>query len=196
MREIAKETIELAAGGDICAFEEIYKAFSSTVYTVALGVTRDSRDAEEAAQDVFLKVFRGLKRFNFGSSLGTWIYRITMNTAINVYRSQARRRACGMVDYDEIKDSIPDERDMSGEDIEKRHVAEIVDKLLGEMSPEHRACIVLREIGGLDYKEIADILKIPLNTVRSRLKRARAAMAACAQKPAYRQAVEGINHGL
>ncbi|MCX5680500.1 MAG: sigma-70 family RNA polymerase sigma factor [Candidatus Omnitrophica bacterium] len=189
MREIAKEIIELAAGGDISAFEEIYKAFSSTVYTVALGVTRDSRDAEEVTQDVFLKAFRGLKRFKFGSSLGTWIYRITVNTAINVYRSGARRRAFGMVDYDEIKDSVPDLRNTSKEEIEKRHAAESVDRILKDLSFEHRSCIVLREIEGLDYKEMAQVLGIPINTVRSRLKRARAAMVTCAKR-------EGLNHGL
>ena len=189
MREIAKETIELAAGGNISAFEEIYKAFSSTVYTVALGVTRDGRDAEEATQDVFIKVFRGLKRFKFGSSFGTWIYRITMNTAINIYRSGVRRRAFGMVDYDEVKDSIPDSRNASKEEIERSHAAESVDRILKNMSPKHRLCITLREIEGLDYKEMAQVLGVPLNTVRSRLKRARAAMAASAQK-------EGLNHGL
>jgi len=189
MREIDRETIDLAAGGNISAFEEIYKAFSSTVYTVALGVTRDSRDAEEVTQDVFIKVFRGLKRFNFGSSLGTWIYRITMNTSINSYRSGAKRRAYGVVNYDEIKDSIPDARNASKEEIERSHAADSVDRILKDLSPEYRACVVLREIEGLDYKEMAEVLRIPLNTVRSRLKRARAAMAACGQK-------EGLNHGL
>ena len=184
MREVARETIELAAAGDMSAFEEIYKAFSSTVYTVALGITRNSRDAEEVTQDVFVKVFRGLKRFNFGSSLGTWVYRITTNTAINAYRSGQRRRIFGTADYEELKDSIPDTRDTPKEEAEKRHAAESVDRMLKDLSPEHRSCLVLREIEGLDYKEIAQILRIPLNTVRSRLKRARAAMAACAQKPA------------
>ena len=60
MREIAKATIEMAARGDTTAFEEIYKQCSSTVYTIALGITRNRQDAEEAAQDVFVKVFRGL----------------------------------------------------------------------------------------------------------------------------------------
>ena len=189
MREIAKETIELAAGGNILAFEEIYKAFSSTVYTVALGVTRDSRDAEEATQDVFVKKFKGLKRFRYGSSLGTWIYRITMNTSINIYRRGARRRVFGMVDYDEVKDNIPDSRDASKEEIERQHAAESVDRILKNLSHEHRLCLVLREIEGLDYKEMAQVLKIPLNTVRSRLKRARLAMAELAQK-------EGSIHGL
>ena len=189
MREIARETIELAAGGDIAAFEDIYKVFSSTVYTVALGVTRDGRDAEEVTQDVFIKVFRGLKRFKFGSSFGTWIYRITMNTAINIYRSGRKHRNFGMADYDEIKESIPDPRNASREEIEKRSAAETIDRIFKNMSARHRLCITLREIEGLDYKEMAQILNIPLNTVRSRLKRARAAMAACAQK-------EGLNHGL
>lgn len=189
MREVAKEIIELAAGGDISAFEEIYKTFSSTVYTVALGVTRDSRDAEEVTQDVFVKVFRGLNRFKFGSSLGTWIYRITTNTAINMYRSGKRRRAFGMVDYDEIKDTIPDSRDISKEEIEKSHAVESIDRILKNLNPEHRSCVILREIEGLDYKGIAQVLRIPLNTVRSRLKRARATMAAYAEK-------EGLDHGL
>jgi len=189
MREIANEIIERAAGGDISAFEEVYKAFSSTVYTVALGVTRDRRDAEEATQDVFMKIYKGLKTFEFGSSLGTWIYRITVNTAINIYRRGARRRAFGMADYDEIKDSIPDPRDTFKEDTEKNHAAKSIDNILRKMSPEHRLCITLREREGLDYKEMAEVLRVPLNTVRSRLKRARAAMVACAQK-------EGLNHEL
>ena len=189
MHEIARETIELAAAGDIAAFEEIYKVFSSTVYSVALGVTRDSRDAEEAAQDVFIKVFKGLKRFNFNSSLGTWIYRITINTAINIYRSGRRHKILGMMDYDKIKDSVPDPRDVSKERIERNHAAETLDSIMRKLSPEHRLCITLREIEDLNYKEMADILRVPLNTVRSRLKRARATMAAFAQK-------EGINHGL
>lgn len=181
MREIARETVELAAGGDIAAFEEIYRTFSSSVYTVALGVTRDGRDAEEVTQDVFMKVFRGLKRFNFASSLGTWIYRIAVNTAINAYRSGARRRAFGTSDLDEIKDSVPDPRNTFKENIERRHAAESLDKIFGKMSPKHRLCITLREIEGLDYKEMAKILRIPLNTVRSRLKRARLAMTVHAQ---------------
>lgn len=189
MREIARETIELAAGGDMSAFEEIYKAFSSTVYTVALGVTRNNDDAEEATQDVFMKVYKGLKDFEFGSSLGTWIYRITVNTAINIYRFGAKRRAFGAADYDQIKDSIPDPRDTFKEGVEKSHAARSIDRILKDMSPEHRLCIMLREIEGLDYKEMAEVLKIPLNTVRSRLKRAREVMTALAQK-------EGLNHGL
>lgn len=168
------------------AFEEIYRAFSSAVYTVALGVTRDSRDAEEATQDVFIKVYKALKGFNFDSSFGTWIYRIAVNAAINMRRSDRRHRAFGMVDYEEIKDSVADPRDAFRKAAEKSHAAEVLGRIMKKMTPQHRLCITLREIEGLDYKEMADILRIPLNTVRSRLMRARAAMAELVQKSAYR----------
>lgn len=182
MINIPKETIDLAAKGDMAAFEEIYKSFSPMVYTVALRVTGDSLDAEEATQDVFVKVFRGLKGFRFDSSFGTWIYRITMNTAINIHRSSSRRRGAGVVDYDGVKDSLPDTRRGTGGEIEKSIAAESIGSMLDAVSPKHRSCLVLREIEGLNYKEISDILRIPLNTVRSRLKRARAAIAAYAKE--------------
>jgi RNA polymerase sigma-70 factor (ECF subfamily) len=187
MREISKELILLAANGDMGAFEEIYRAFSSTVYTVALGVTRDRSDAEEVTQDVFMKAYRNLKSFRFGSSLGTWIYRITVNAAINVYRRSARRKEFDVVDGDMAPYANMDIKAQAVDGIGKNEAAEIVGKILDKLSPEHRSCIVLREIEGLDYKDMANALGIPLNTVRSRLKRAREAMASIAGKgvPGY-----------
>lgn len=182
MREIPKETIELAVNGDMGAFEEIYRAFSATVYTVALGITRDYRDAEEVAQDVFLKVHRNLKSFRFGSSLGTWIYRITVNTAINAYRRAARRKEAGGVDYDSAGGTAAYTGGSSGNDMDRRQAAETVGRILDKLSPEHRSCIILREIEDLDYKDMANALGIPIGTVRSRLKRAREAMASIAAK--------------
>ena len=188
MREIAKATIEMAARGDTTAFEEIYKQCSSTVYTIALGITRNRQDAEEAAQDVFVKVFRGLKNFRFGSSFGTWLYRITVNTAINIYRKHAWHGAASLR-YDELKDTRTVAADMQRQGSKQQDVAARVTALLDNISPEHRSCIVLREIEGLDYKEMAGALNIPLNTVRSRLKRAREALIAHCRK-------EGIRYEL
>lgn len=188
MREIEKGTIEMAARGDMAAFEEIYKQFSSTVYTIALGVTRNRQDAEEATQDVFVKVFRGLKNFRFGSSFSTWLYRITINAAINIYRKRARHGAASL-QYDELKDSRAAAPDMRRQETERQDVAARVAALLDNISPEHRSCIALREIEGLDYKEMAGVLSIPLNTVRSRLKRAREALIAYCRK-------EGIRYEL
>ena len=188
MREIAREIIESAANGDMNAFEEIYKTFSSTVYTVAMGITGHAQDAEEAAQEVFIKVFRGLKYFKFNSSFGTWLYRITMNTAINIYRSRVRRGG-ETVNYDEAKVCSSAAPDLSKEARDRDHAVRLVSVLLKNISPNHRSCIVLREIEGLDYKEISAVLKIPLNTVRSRIKRGREAMIAYSRK-------EGISYEL
>ena len=188
MQEIDKSTIEMAAGGDITAFEEIYKQCSSTVYTIALGVTRNRQDAEEATQDVFVKVFRGMKNFRFGSSFSTWLYRISINTAINVYRKHARHGAASL-QYDEMKDTRTVDPDIQRHNTQQQDVKARVAALLDNISPEHRSCIVLREIAGLDYKEMAGALSIPLNTVRSRLKRAREALVAYCRK-------EGIRYEL
>jgi RNA polymerase sigma-70 factor (ECF subfamily) len=189
MRKIDRQTIELAANGDVSAFEDIYRAFSSAVYTIAIGITRDRGDAEEAAQDVFLKVHRNLKSFRFGSSLGTWIYKITVNAAVNVYRRRRRNKILETVDSGSIENTIADTGDFPGDTYDKRLAVERAGKILDKLSPEHRSCVILREIEGLDYKDMANVLGVPLGTVRSRLKRAREAMAALAAK-------EGINHEL
>ena len=188
MLKIEKSTIEMAAHGDMNAFEEIYKQCSSTVYTIALGVTRNRQDAEEATQDVFVKVFRGLKNFRFGSSFSTWLYRIAINTAINIYRKHARHGAAAL-QYDELKDTRTMVPDTWQKETQRQDVSARVATLMDNISPEHRSCIVLREIEGFNYKEMADVLSIPLNTVRSRLKRAREALIAYCRK-------EGIRYEL
>jgi len=189
MRDIPRDIIEAAANGDVSAFEEIYRNFSSAVYTLALGVTQDRQDAEEAAQDVFIKVFRNLKKFGFRSSLWTWIYRITMNTAMNFYNRRARQIS-RFSSYEETgEDATPAAEGGPGKDAAKSEAAEHVAAILKTLNPEQRACLVLREIEGLDYRQIADALAIPLNTVRSRLKRAREAAAAYCRK-------EGLCHGV
>ena len=175
MREISADIIKKALEGEMGAFEEIYKAYSPIVYTLALGITRNSHDAQEAAQDVFVKVFRSLKDFAYRSSFGTWVYRIAVNTSINMYRSGVRKnKVLTSIDYAQ---DMPDTSG-AGPDAEagKGEAKKLVDKILENLSQEHRICIILRELEGLDYKEMADVMGVPINTVRSRLKRAREAM--------------------
>ncbi len=188
MRDIAKDIIDKAACGDLDAFEMIYKEYSASVYTIALGITRNRQDAEEVTQDVFVKIFRKLKGFAFRSSFGTWVYRITANTAVNTYNSRTRRGS-NTVRIEEM-DDLPD-RSSTGPDapiVQKEEGSKLA-LVLDALSPEHRSCIVLREIEGLNYKEMAGVLRIPVNTVRSRLRRAREALVAALRR-------EGIRHGL
>ncbi len=171
MSDMSREIILKAAQGDIPAFEEIYKATSSFVYNVALRITNNRNDADEVTQDVFVKAFKSLKDFGFRSSLKTWIYRITANTALNYCKKRSRSDQ-GKVEYDPIvhdASAVTDAR----RDFEESDTEHNVTELLGVLDPDQRACIVLREIEGLDYQSIADTLNININTVRSRLKRAR-----------------------
>jgi len=174
MNNIAPDTLERASRGNIDAFEEVYKATSGFVYNVALRITRNSSDAEEVAQDVFMKIYRNLKDFQFRSSFKTWAYRITVNTAINHYRKSARETK-DIIKYDNVIESLP-ATSSTGEDIIRGDNEARLNALLGMLSAEHKACLILREIEELSYQEIAVTLKIPVNTVRSRLKRARQAL--------------------
>lgn len=180
MENISTDILVAAAEGNMNAFEQIYKAASGFVYNIALRITNNGNDAEEITQDVFLKIYKNLKRFRFRASFRTWVYRIAVNTAISSYRKkigEVRRRG----DYDlALKTEAVASEVRSNAD--KEYNSSLVSRLLGILSPEQRACIVLREMEDLSYKEIARILKININTVRSRLKRARETIIAHGQK--------------
>lgn len=174
MIEIPQSLLEDAALGDVRAFEEIYQAASGFVYNVALRIVRNSQDAQEVTQDVFMKIYHNLKSFGFRSAFRTWIYRIAVNTAIDRYR-QILRQNKGRLDYD----AVQAEGSCSPAVLEKASQLDNqakLSKLLDTLNPEQKACVLLREIEGLSYRDIAGVLKIPVNTVRSRLKRARQAL--------------------
>lgn len=174
MNDLALDVLERASAGDMDAFEQIYRATSSFVYNVAFRITRNSADAEETTQDVFMKIYRNLKGFGFRSAFKTWVYRITVNTAINHYR-KFNKEEKNRVDYDNIIESLPDNR-LATEEINQSDHQSRLNALLDRLSPKYKACLILREIEGLSYQEIAGTLNMPVNTVRSRLKRARQAL--------------------
>lgn len=171
MSDISNKLVARAAQGDMAAFEEIYNATCTFVYNVAFRITNNRDNADEVAQDVFVKVYNNLRSFGLRSSFKTWVYRITANTAINYCKSKARYER-NRVEYDPAVHDAQGTGDARSEldrcDSEKR-----INSLLELLDPDQRACIVLREIEGLDYQSIADTLRIKINTVRSRLKRAR-----------------------
>lgn len=173
IKEISHDLLQQAAQGDIQAFEEIYKFASSFVYSVALRTVRNREDAQEITQEVFLKIFKNLKDFKFRSSFKTWVYRITVNAALNVIK-KAGHDLNRQVEYNEnmVIENAPPEN-ATDSILETRDKEKKVNELLAALTPEYRVCIVLREIQGLSYKEIAQTLKTNINTVRSRLKRAR-----------------------
>jgi len=180
MEDISRDIIEQAQRGDREAFESIYKAASGFVYSVALRITNNRQEAQEVTQDVFLKIYHHLKDFGFRSAFKTWVYRITVNTALNAYRriaKEANRRH----DFDTVIEKQAASRDTEKEIMQQEESVsnqKRLEALLNKLNLEQRTCIVLREIQGLSYQEISRILNINLNTVRSRLKRAREALLA------------------
>ncbi len=182
MQQIPDEIIAQAAEGDIAAFEMIYKATSSFVYNVALRIIANREDAEEVTQEVFLIMHQKLKEFRFESSLKTWAYRITVNCALNFSRKTKSQENSSVEYEDHLAPRV--DADVHKE-IEKEHCDTAVDKILGSLNEEQRACVVLRNIEGLSYEQIAETLEVNINTVRSRLKRAREKILATRKRADY-----------
>jgi len=171
MIEVPRDLIEQAASGDETAFEEIYKLTSDYVYTVAYRVTGNIEDAQEVTQDVFVSIYRNLWKFKFRSSMKTWIYRITVNKAINYYNRNKKKKKHETPDEAAMryKGTQPDiYASMNREDGQKK-----ISLMMKTLNPDQRACLMLRAVEGLSYEEIAETLKININTVRTRLKRGR-----------------------
>lgn len=168
MQDLEKELIEKASKGDLEAFEKIYRLNVDFVYRVSLGLLGNKIDAEDITQEVFIKIYKNLKNFKFRSSLKTWIYRITLNTAISAYRRLKKNK---IVNYDD-KLKVVDIKENSADfgEIESK---DILNSLLGKLDYKYRICLILRELEGLSYKEIAEALNININTVRTHLMRAR-----------------------
>ena len=172
MPEISEDILIKATQGDLSSFENVYRQTSSFVYNVAVGITNSREDAEEVTQEVFMIVYQKLKEFRFESSFKTWVYRITVNQAINFVKKTSRLKNRTM----NIEDIQLEAAATSyGERDDQRNLLE---QLLNLINPDQRICIVLRSMEGLSYQQIADVLKIPINTVRSRIKRAREIMLA------------------
>jgi RNA polymerase sigma-70 factor (ECF subfamily) len=183
MNDIPEDVLKKAAAGDLESFEAVYKTLSGFVFNVALRVVNNRQDAEEVTQEVFLTMFRRLKDFRFESSLKTWVYRITVNHAINYGRKASRGKPRSLVYDDEIEVAMAPGAVEA--EIEKEYNNSIVEKLLGAIPPEQRVCVVLRGMEGLSYKQIAEVLKVNINTVRTRLKRARETMFSLRKKVGY-----------
>ncbi len=177
MENVNHEIIHNAASGDISAFEEIYKTYGGFVYTLALKVTRNTHDAEEITQEVFLKIYSHLRGFRFRSSFKTWVYRIAINTSFNYLRKHKKEKQ-QVVHVEDIQ-QIPTKEIEPDYTNEKR---EEISRALLTLNLQQKTCILLREIEGLSYQEISQALKIPINTVRSRIKRARQALLAYGQR--------------
>ena len=177
--------VELCRRGDPEAFARLVALHESMVFNLAARLLGDAEEARDLSQDVFLQVYRTLGRFEGRSSLKTWIYRIVVNQARNrqrFWRRRRRGRSCPiedmtMADHARAAAARPD-ADAPFERVARAESARRLQAALLGLSFDHRAILLLREVEGLGCDEIADALKIPSGTVKSRLARARDALRA------------------
>ena len=168
-----QELAERHRYGDPEAFEELYDRFGTMVYNLALRMTGKPEDAADLCQDIFLKIYRHLGTFHGRSSLRTWVYRVAMNCCHSRFRRQRSWRSRLLVDAVEILERVPDERRSPEDNALAQGTAELVTKALSRQPGVYRQAVVLRDIEGLSYEEIGEVLGIRLGTVRPRIARGR-----------------------
>ncbi|HUZ17545.1 MAG TPA: sigma-70 family RNA polymerase sigma factor [Spirochaetia bacterium] len=163
------ELVRRCQDHDSAATQELYSRYRERVYRTAWKIVLDYDDAMDVTQDVFIRVLRGISKFRHQSALSTWITRITVNTSVDCIRR--RKRAAALRRAIEEQEQEPED---SGDDrIDVMDKGERIRAAMGKLNPEQRTCLVLREIDGLSYAEIATMVGISIGTVRSRIHRAR-----------------------
>lgn len=166
--------VAAAQGGDRNALDQLLRRHYDRIHAVCRRIAGGTRDADDACQEALIKITRSLPRFDGRSSFGTWAYRIATNAALDELRKRDRRPSLHVVG-DEDR---PEDVDPSGS-ARIEHVSDrlLLDAAIAELSEDLRAALVLRDVADLDYGEIANALDVPLGTVKSRIARARAALA-------------------
>ena len=161
-------------GGDTSAFEEIVLKHQDKIYNLCRHMLGNAHDAEDAAQEVFLKAYQNLNKFKPDASLHTWLYRIAVNTCIDYRRrpfldslfKTSKEGDVFIIDQ-------PSESPSPEKLYESKEISNAIQLALGRLSKKLRTVIVLKEVEGLSYEEITEVLDVSIGTVKSRISRAR-----------------------
>ncbi|MBD9010267.1 MAG: sigma-70 family RNA polymerase sigma factor [Clostridiales bacterium] len=171
--------VNKAVKGDNSAFEALMEKHMGIIYNIALRMTANQDDAEDMTQEIMIKIFRSLGSFKGNSKFSTWIYRVAVNTCLDELKKKKNKKHLSLdaeISGDdgenqiEIKDDSPSPEKLA----EQNELRDMVAAAVKLLSDEHRAVIVLRDIRGMSYSEIAGILGCSDGTVKSRISRARA----------------------
>lgn len=172
------DLIDACLGGQVDAFGDLIQPYQDRLFNTLYRLLGSQEDAAEILQEALIRAFRALKTYQGGSSIYTWLYRISVNVALSSKRKQRLRSLGGQTSLDSAPCDVPDrdEENRPGRSLELKERQELVQKALAEVGETYRVVLILKDIEGLRYEEIGDILDIPVGTVRSRLHRARAEM--------------------
>ena len=171
-REREAELIASVLAGDADSFEPLVKEHEKKIYNLALRMTGDPDDAYDVAQDAFVKAYTSLKDFRGESAFGSWLYRLASNVCLDFLRREKRRGTVSLTVEDEELD-IADLRFSPEDELERTELRDAINTALMRLPAAARQMIVMRDVSGLSYAEIAETLDLELGTVKSRIARAR-----------------------
>lgn len=176
-REQEASIVRKVLGGDANAFETLVLEYEKNVYNIALRMTGNSEDAADMTQEAFIKAYNSLQSFRGDSKFSVWLYRIVSNVCLDFLRSKNRRPTVSLsVEDDDGEDAQLDVADESQSPellLDRKLTRDSVRRGLDSLPPDYRQILLLREIQGLSYDEIAQALSLEVGTVKSRIFRAR-----------------------
>ncbi|AGL00774.1 RNA polymerase sigma factor [Desulfoscipio gibsoniae] len=171
--------VQKSKDGDLEAFDELVRRYESKIYGLVYRFMGNHADASDLAQDTFIRLYQALAGFRGDAAFSTWLYRIASNICRDEIRKRQRRRSVSM---DEMIDASPanvptaDDSYSPEETVQRREMQRQVQFCLNQLSDDHRLILIMREMQGLSYEEIAGVLQCSLGTVKSRISRARNAL--------------------
>jgi len=175
-----QDLVKRAKMGDQDAFGALMTQYQKPIYNLTLRMSKKAEDAEELTQTAFLKAWRALPGFQEDASFFTWLYRLATNACIDHLRRESRRQqvlhTVSLDDEEAPTLPIADFRNAPEERVLQQDLRDTISKALDELSSEHREILIQREIDGLSYGEIAELMELELGTVKSRIARARLAL--------------------
>lgn len=166
--------VERARQGDLKAYDELVQRYQQRIYATVYHMTSNHEDANDLAQEAFIKAYQALKSFKGGSSFYTWVYRIAVNKTINFLKQRKNRSHMSLNDLDFSAENDPDLVALVSEKTPRReaNLSELQEKLneaMQRLSEQHRLVVTLHDVQGLSHEEIAKIMECNIGTVRSRL---------------------------
>ena len=176
-REQEVQIVQRVLQGDVNAFEKLVLEYEKSVYAITQRMTGNAEDAADMTQETFIKAYNSLSSFRGDSKFSVWLYRIATNVCLDFLRSRSRKPTVSLSveddDGEEVELDIADESQSPERLLERGLTRDAVRRGLDALSPEYRQILLLREIQGLSYEEIADALTLEVGTVKSRIFRAR-----------------------
>lgn len=175
--------VERAKRGDVAAFEQLISQYERKVYNLAFRLTGNREDANDVAQEAFIRAYSSIPEFRGDSSFATWLFRIVNNACLDELRKRKRQRVTSLDEKLSIEDgemdrqlAVANEAEGPEQALERVEVQRAVQESINALDEEYRVVVLMRDIEGYSYNEIAEQLGINLGTVKSRLNRARNAL--------------------